>query len=504
MVQDDEGEGSPMAANVFGPTSPSSRMRFGLQISSRVGTDWNTWADIVTSEIPSALPPGEETRSAYKPNYTYAEETKSAYKPNYTYAHTYTPETRSVEAKTLTTAAVKSAEARATTITAEETRATTITPAEPKSTTMTSRDIEAPRQGTDGKNTPPYYELPRRETEAKSIARDIEVPGHGPEEQLMEDSRIHLCSSVVTSEVQCLKSEFEILKRSLEEETQARKTGDALNGEAVMQLQAVLKLEQQARAQLATNLDDHVNGAITKLSGEISDQRLALESEVLVRLQGHEKLESHFQVGSTDSFRALRNEVEQEIKQRTADFERLRNSLQVEVAMRESSAERWTEFATKIDNMAESIRAEKTERQVEEKSLQQLITTLAEQTNLAIEEESTGLWDALHSHNHDVILEGHGNHQLGSVQVQSMTQLSGLPQSTQSDRKIQLNQKRPPTHTSPSLTRNFTENSSMRQIPYSQNYASEFGQHSDIPKSSFPHKRITLPGLMSANGRRDQ
>merc|ERR1711945_31047 len=116
-----------------------------------------------------------------------------------------------------------------------------------------------------------------------------------------------------------------------------------------------------------------------------------------------------------------RNEVEQEIKQRTAEFERLRNSLQVEVAVRESSAERWTEFASKIDNMAESIRAEKTERQVEEKSLQQLITTLAEQTNLAIEEESTGLWDALHAHNHDVILEGHGNHQLGSVQVQSMT-----------------------------------------------------------------------------------
>merc|ERR1712206_6332 len=123
-----------------------------------------------------------------------------------------------------------------------------------------------------------------------------------------------------------------------------------------------------------------------------------------------------------------------------------------EVAMRATSTERWTEFANKIDNMAEDIRAEKTERQIEERSLQQLITTLAEQTNLAIEEESTGLWDALHSHNHDVILENHGTHQLGSVQVQSMTQLSGLPQTTKSGRKIQLSQKTPPTHTSPSLT----------------------------------------------------
>merc|ERR1712137_1361044 len=286
-------------------------------------------------------------------------------------------------------------------------------------------------KGTEAKAPARYVEAPRRGTEAKATTRDIEAPRPGPEEQLMEESRIHLCSSVVTSEVQWLKSEVELLKRSLEEEVQARKTGDALNGEACMQLQAVLELEQQQRGQLATNIDEHVNGAITKLSGEISDQRLALEAEVHVRLQGHEKLESHFQAGSADSFRALRNEVEHEIKQRTADFERLRNSVQVEVAMRATSAERWTEFANKIDTMAESIRAEKTERQIEERSLQQLISTLAEQTNIAIEEESTGLWDALHSHNHDVILEG-GAHHLGSVQVQSMTQLSGLPQATKS------------------------------------------------------------------------
>merc|ERR1712137_920844 len=195
-------------------------------------------------------------------------------------------------------------------------------------------------KGTEAKAPARYVEAPRRGTEAKATTRDIEAPRPGPEEQLMEESRIHLCSSVVTSEVQCLKSEVELLKRSLEEEVQARKTGDALNGEACMQLQAVLELEQQQRAQLATNIDEHVNGAITKLSGEISDQRLALEAEVHVRLQGHEKLESHFQAGSADSFRALRNEVEHEIKQRTADFERLRNSLQVEVAMRETSAER--------------------------------------------------------------------------------------------------------------------------------------------------------------------
>merc|ERR1712137_1301756 len=362
-------------------------------------------------------------------------------------------------------------------------------------------------KGTEAKAPARYVEAPRRGTEAKATTRDIEAPRPGPEEQLMEESRIHLCSSVVTSEVQCLKSEVELLERSLEEEVQARKTGDALNGEACMQLQAVLELEQQQRAQLATNIDEHVNAAIRKLSGEISDQRLALEAEVHVRLQGHEKLESHFQAGSADSFRALRNELEQEINQRTADFERLRNSLQVEVAMRATSAERWTEFANKIDTMAESIRAEKTERQIEERSLQQLISTLAEQTNIAIGEESTGLWDALHSHNHDVILEDHGTHHLGSVQVQSMTQVSGLPQSMKSSRKIQLNTKALPTHTSPPQTRNLVGGSGVVPTTYhpemmqSQNYANEYGQHTDFPKSSFPQKRITLPGLMSTNGR---
>merc|ERR1712107_147712 len=136
----------------------------------------------------------------------------------------------------------------------------------------------------------------------------------------------------------------------------------------------------------------------------------------------------------------------------------------------------------------------------EERSLQQLITTLAEQTNLAIEEESTGIWDALHSHNHDVSLENHGAH-LFSVQAQSMTQPGLLQTTMKSARKINLNTKALATHTSPSGTRNLTENSITMQTTYhpevmqsmqSQNYANEFGQLTDLPKSSFPLKRITF------------
>jgi len=488
----------------------------GKQVGTLVGTSHFPWANLVSSELPSALESSEELQQAHTHTYTHAHTQAQthththahtqahththAHTQPHTHTHTYTPETRSIEAKTLTPAAIKSAEVKA--IEARASAHYRETPTRWTETKPPARDIEVPGRGTEAKATGHDTEAPRRGTEAKATARDMEVHRRGSEEQLMEDSRIHLCSSVVTSEVQCLKSEVELLKRSLEEEVQARKTGDALNGEACMQLQAVLELEQQQRAQLATNIDDHVNGAITKLSAEISDQRLALDAEVHVRVQGHEKLESHFQSGSADSFRALRNEVEQEIKQRTADIERLRNSLQVEVATRATSTERWSEFAKKIDDLTESIRAEKAERQMEERSLQQLITTLAEQTNLAIEEESTGIWDALHSHNHDVSLENHGAH-LFSVQAQSMTQPGLLQTTTKSARKINL---KPgfATQTSPSLTRNLTENSITMQTTYhpevmqsmqSQNYANEFGQLTDLPKSSFPLKRITLPGL---------
>merc|ERR1712107_612705 len=61
-----------------------------------------------------------------------------------------------------------------------------------------------------------------------------------------------------------------------------------------------------------------------------------------------------------------------------------------------------------------------------------------------IEEESVRVWDALQTHNHDVLLEA-GSH-MGGIQVQSMTKPSGLP--TQSmlttakqPRKISLNTK---------------------------------------------------------------
>jgi len=57
------------------------------------------------------------------------------------------------------------------------------------------------------------------------------------ENKVLDDSRAHLCFSVVVAEVQALKAEVGILKQSFEEERRAHKASD-------LQLQKVLELEK--------------------------------------------------------------------------------------------------------------------------------------------------------------------------------------------------------------------------------------------------------------------
>lgn len=238
------------------------------------------------------------------------------------------------------------------------------------------------------------------------------------ERHMLEQSRVHLCSSVVVAEVQALKAEVEILKRQVEEETHARSTGDALNGEAVMQLQVLL--EQRGHG--------------SKLAEEISDLRLGLEAEVLVRMQADEKLERQLQplqVPCADNLRSLRMEIEQEARQRKAEIEQLRNSA---TSVTVTSHEKWSNHSKNASDHQE-LEKERTERQAEDRSLHQLINTLAEQTNLALDEEAARLWEAIRTHNHDVIIEGgSGSRHFGSLQVQSLTKQN----SSQQPRRVQL------------------------------------------------------------------
>merc|ERR1712007_135231 len=46
---------------------------------------------------------------------------------------------------------------------------------------------------------------------------------------------------------------------------------------------------------------------------------------------------------------------------------------------------------------------------MEVRSIHQELTTLAEQTRLCVEEETSHLWEALHSHHHDIIIEDDDN-----------------------------------------------------------------------------------------------
>jgi len=56
-----------------------------------------------------------------------------------------------------------------------------------------------------------------------------------------------------------------------------------------------------------------------------------------------------------------------------------------------------------LSEIMRSLEDESEERQMEVRSIHQELTTLAEQTKLCLEEETSHLWEALHSHHHDII-----------------------------------------------------------------------------------------------------
>lgn len=75
--------------------------------------------------------------------------------------------------------------------------------------------------------------------------------------------------------------------------------------------------------------------------------------------------------------------------------------------------------------------------------MHQLLAKLAEQTNLAMDQESSRIWEAIQSHNHDVILDagGGGGGGIGNISVQTLTTPSGLPIPPKLARTINLSTK---------------------------------------------------------------
>jgi len=120
-------------------------------------------------------------------------------------------------------------------------------------------------------------------------------------------TRARLCHTVLLSEVKALKAEVNILKRSLEEEKGARKFGDYMSSEAILQLQTAFALNLTQHLTLENRLRQHFEA---EMSHEMSDSKQTLASKL-----------SHHEIVSED-LRAFRVELGREFRSRFEQFDR--------------------------------------------------------------------------------------------------------------------------------------------------------------------------------------
>merc|ERR1712063_15858 len=97
------------------------------------------------------------------------------------------------------------------------------------------------------------------------------------EDKVVDATRARLCHTVLVSEVKALKAEVNILKRSLGEEEEARKFGDYLSGEAILQLQSALELDLTQHLTSENKLRQVFEA---EMSREMSDSKQTLENKL--------------------------------------------------------------------------------------------------------------------------------------------------------------------------------------------------------------------------------
>merc|ERR1719163_356886 len=127
------------------------------------------------------------------------------------------------------------------------------------------------------------------------------------EDHVVDATRARLCHTVLLSEVKALKAEVNILKRSLEEEKEARKFGDYLSGEAILQLQTALELDLTQHLTSENKLRQVFEAEISR---EMSDSKQTLENKL-----------SHHEIVSKE-LRAFRLELDREFRNRFEQFDR--------------------------------------------------------------------------------------------------------------------------------------------------------------------------------------
>jgi hypothetical protein len=127
------------------------------------------------------------------------------------------------------------------------------------------------------------------------------------EDKVVDATRARLCHTVLLSEVKALKTEVNLLKRSLDEEKEARKFGDSLSGEAILQLQTALELDLTQHLTSENKLRQHFEAEISQ---ETSNFKETLEKTL-----------SQNDIVSKD-LRAFRVELDREFRSQFAQFDR--------------------------------------------------------------------------------------------------------------------------------------------------------------------------------------
>merc|ERR1712137_745640 len=240
-----------------------------------------------------------------------------------------------------------------------------------------------------------------------------------------------------------LAHQIQDLQMRVQQEQGEREQADSTTRAQLASCLKELVTEKEKRVEENQIVHSIVRNFEESFGQHLSEVRLSLESEIQVRVQAGEALEKRQRMGADDSVRLLRQELQQEIAQRMADDDRLRSSIQLEMAFREKTQESSKQIVAKIEQVdmmmekfaSQSVlikereerqmierrereerqleyKKEREERQMEDRNLHELLTSLTEQMNLVFDEthaswqgEVQNLWDALHSHTHDVHLK---------------------------------------------------------------------------------------------------
>jgi len=112
-----------------------------------------------------------------------------------------------------------------------------------------------------------------------------------------------------------------------------------------------------------------------------------------------------YNIDSINDLRAFRAELDREIKNRFEHFDRrFEESHQKFEDLCMCLRSRST-HESGMTEIVHGLNEERAERQRQDKAMHELLTSLAEQTNNVLEEETSRLWKALRAHNHDFLID---------------------------------------------------------------------------------------------------